>query len=170
MTTVEDKSRVGDVLKRLSELSSYSVRVGILSKKGGEILMIANVNEYGCNIPVTDKMRSFFRYNFGIYLKSGTTSINIPERSFVRASYDYNKSSFYKFDDYFFAVLDGKLDVMDFYKIVGTACVSMIKDFIIKGVNPEDSSLTLKLKAPKTKPLVDTGRLVNSIDFEVIRV
>lgn len=170
MTTVEDKSRVDEVLRRLDELSSFAVRVGILSKKGGEMLMIANVNEYGCSIPVTDKMRAFFRYNFGISLREDTVSINIPERSFVRASFDYNESSFYKFDDYLYAVLNGRLDALDFYKVVGTACVNMIRDFILKGVEPQNAPLTLEIKSPKTKPLVDTGRLVNSIDFEVIRV
>lgn len=167
--TVEDRSDVDKYLRILEDLCSYEVRVGILSKADGEILMIANVHEYGCNIPVTPKMRGYFLYNFGVDISKDTKVIKIPERSFIRASYDINKSKFSKFDDLFGATLDGKLEVRDFYKIVGAACVDVIKNYIRAGVSPELSSLTKKNKAPKTKPLIDSGRLINAIDYEVIK-
>lgn len=168
--TVEDRSDVDKYLRILEDLCSYGVRIGILSKAGGEILMIASVHEYGCNIPVTPKMRGYFLYNFGVNISKDTKVIKIPERSFIRASYDVNKSNFSKFDDLFGATLDGKLEVRDFYKIIGAACVDMIKNYIRDGLKPELSSLTLENKAPKTKPLIDSGRLINAIDYEVIRI
>lgn len=170
MTTVEDKNNVDKYLKILEDLCTYGVRVGVLSKAGGEILMIANVHEYGCNIPVTSKMRGYFLYNFNVWIPEDTLTIKIPERSFIRASYDVNKSNFSKFDDLFGATLDGKLEVRDFYKIVGAACVDIIKNYIRDGLKPELSSLTLENKAPKTKPLIDSGKLINAIDYEVIRI
>lgn len=168
--TVEDRSDVDKYLRILEDLCSYGVRIGILSKAGGEILMIASVHEHGCNIPVTPKMRGYFLYNFGVNISKDTKVIKIPERSFIRASYDVNKSNFSKFDDLFGATLDGKLEVRDFYKIIGAACVDMIKNYIRDGLKPELSSLTLENKAPKTKPLIDSGRLINAIDYEVIRI
>jgi len=168
--TVEDKSDVDKLLQVLQELSSTAVRIGILSNAEGEILMIANVNEYGCDIDITDKMRGYFRDVFGINIKRDTTKIRIPERSFIRSSYDENKGKFRTYDDYLSAVLDMKISVQDFYKIVGNACVNTIKDYIRRGDFEPDSSLTLERKKPKTKPLIDTGRLINSIDYEVIRI
>ena len=81
--TVEDKNGVPALLDRLRELESYQVAVGILSKSGGDMLMIANVHEFGCSIPVTDKMRGFLAYEYGVHLKRDTNVIKIPERSFV---------------------------------------------------------------------------------------
>lgn len=170
MTMVEDKSMVNKYLTILEKLCSYGVRVGILSKAGGKILMIANVHEYGCDIPVTSKMRGYFFYHFNVWISKETKVIKIPERSFIRSSYDENKSSFSKFEDLLGAVLDGKLEVGEFYKIVGAACVDMIKNYIRDGIKPELSVLTKENKKPKTKPLIDSGRLINSIDYEVIRI
>lgn len=168
--TVEDRSDVDKILRVLEELASTAVRIGVLSKAGGEILMIANVNEYGCEIDVTDKMRGYFRGVLGVNLRKDTTKIKIPERSFIRSSYDENKNKFRTYDDYLNAVLDMKISVQDFYQIVGNACVNTIKEYIRRGDFEPDSSLTLERKKPKTKPLIDTGQLINAIDYEVIRI
>lgn len=168
--TVEDRSDVDKILRVLEELSSTAVRIGILSSAGGEILMIANVNEYGCDIDVTEKMRGYFRGVFGINIRKDTTKIKIPERSFIRSSYDENKGKFRTYDDYLGAVLDMKISVQEFYQIIGNACVNTIKEYIRRGDFEPDSSLTLEQKKPKTKPLIDTGRLINSIDYEVVRI
>lgn len=87
---VQDTSRIDELLKRLSELDSMSVKVGILSSSSGEILMIANVHEFGCDIPVTNKMRVFFEHNFGFWTTKKV--IKIPERSFIRSSFDNKKA------------------------------------------------------------------------------
>ena len=168
--TVEDRSDVDKILRVLEELSSTAVRIGILSSAEGEILMIANVNESGCEIPITNKMRGYFLYHFKVWLPTDKEAIKIPERSFIRSSYDENKSKFRTYDDYLGAVLDMKISVQDFYQIVGEACVNTIKEYIRRGDFEPDSSLTLEQKKPRTKPLIDTGRLINSIDYEVIRI
>lgn len=168
--TVEDRSDVDKILRVLEELASTAVRIGILSSAEGEILMIANVNEYGCDIPITNKMRGYFRGAFGINIKRDTTKIRIPERSFIRSSYDENKGKFRTYDDYLNAVLDMKISVQEFYQMVGNACVNTIKEYIRRGNFEPDSSLTLEQKKPKTSPLINTGNLINAIDYEVIRI
>ena len=65
---VSDTSKVDEILQRIEALRSISVKVGILSSANGEILMIANVHEFGKEIEVTDKMRGFFLYKFGVGL------------------------------------------------------------------------------------------------------
>ena len=168
--TVEDRSNIDKILKTLEKLSNTAVRIGILSKSGGEILLIANVNEYGCSIPVTNKMRGFFRYEFGINISKNTKVIKIPERSFVRSSFDENQNKLESYEELLEAVIDSKISVDNFYQIIGNACVNLIKDYIKGGNFEPDSPVTLKHKRPTTKPLIDTGRLINSIDFEVIYV
>lgn len=169
--TVEDRSDVDKILRVLEELSSTAVRIGILSSAKGEILMIANVNEYGCEIPITNRMRGYFLYNFKVWLPYDKEVIKIPERSFIRSSYDKNKGKFRTYDDYLGAVLDMKISVQDFYQIIGEACVNTIKDYIRNGDFVENSGFTKDQKGKdKTKPLIDTGKLINSIDYEVIRI
>ena len=64
-----DNSGLDEVIKNLEELEKYYVVIGITAKNDSKLIMIANVHEYGCNIPVTDKMRGFFAYNFDVHLK-----------------------------------------------------------------------------------------------------
>lgn len=169
--TVEDRSDVDKILRVLEELSSTAVRIGILSSAKGEILMIANVNEYGCDIPITNKMRGFFLNEYDVWLPYNKKSIKIPERSFIRSSYDENKNKFNSYEEFFDAVLDMKISVRQFYKIIGEACVNTIKEYIKDKSNfDENSSFTLEQKKPKTTPLINTGNLINAIDYEVIRI
>lgn len=165
---VEDSSRVDEIIRNLNELNSMSVEVGVLSSAGGELLMIANVHEFGCEIPVTDKMRGFFRYEFGVNLKASTTVIKIPERSFIRSSFDSNKEKIYTDGEALaYEVIEGKLSARNFYEILGQTCVNTIQNFIRDLRGPANSGLTVARKG-SSNPLVDTGRLLNSISYKVV--
>lgn len=157
-----------DFIKRLEELESMYVAVGILSKADGEILMIANVHEFGTDIKVTDKMRGFFLYEFGIPLKPTTKVIRVPERSFIRSAYD-NKSDELYFDGakLLDGVVEGTLSAKEFYTALGQVTVDVIKNYLISEVNsPPNTPLTIANKG-SSNPLVDTGRLVDSIAYEI---
>ncbi len=165
---VKDINRVPDFIKRLEELESMYVAVGILSKTDGEILMIANVHEFGTDIKVTDKMRVFFLYEFGIPLKPTTKVIRIPERSFIRSAYDNKSDEVYvdgaKLLD---GVVEGTLSAKEFYTALGQVTVDVIKNYLISEVNsPPNTALTIANKG-SSNPLVDTGRLVESIAYEI---
>lgn len=164
---VSDESRVDDLLSSLEELESMYVQVGILSSASGEMLIIANVHEFGCDIFVTEKMRGFFRYNFGVGLKRSTNVIKIPERSFIRSSFDNKREELMDNEDLLSQVVEGNLSAREFYTMLGEVCVGVIKDYLINEVNsPPNSSLTVANKK-SSNPLVDTGRLINSIDYEI---
>lgn len=166
---VIDNNNTDKLLKALRELESMSVVVGVLSSAGGELLMIANVHEFGCNIEVTEKMRGFFRHQFGINLKRDTKVIKIPERSFIRSSYDDKSTEITaNGEDLITKVIEGELSARNFYEMLGQTCVNVIRNYIINNVtSPANSSLTIANKGGKSNPLVDTGRLVNSIDYEI---
>lgn len=164
---VQDTSRVDELLKRLKELESMSVKVGILSSSSGEILMIANVHEFGCDIPVTNKMRVFFKHNFGFWTTKDV--IKIPERSFIRSSFDSKKGDIEETgEDLITKVVEGQLSAKNFYEMLGQTCVQAIKEFITAGISPGNAGLTVENKKGKSTPLIDSGRLINAIDYEIV--
>ncbi len=83
-------------LKALTDLMNdldkkYSIKVGIIGNQGAENVKgtdlsfadLGAIHEFGATINVTDKMRAYL-HSQGIHLKSDTTQIVIPPRSFLR--------------------------------------------------------------------------------------
>lgn len=165
-----DTSKVADVLERIRLLESMYVKVGVISSAGGQMLMIANVHEFGCDIPVTDKMRGFFIYNFGVALRADTKTIKIPERSFIRSSFDSKGDQVGDQGERLLdQVVNGDLPVKAFYDLLGQTSVNAIRNFLIQNVtSPANVALTIANKGGKSNPLVNTGRLVGSIDYEIV--
>ena len=162
-----DNSGLDEVIKNLEDLEKYYVVIGITAKNDSKLIMIANVHEYGCDIPVTDKMRGFFAYNFDVHLKKDTRVIKIPERSFIRSGFDKCHQKFADYEDILMSVVDGDISAKTFYDIIGQGGADMIRDFLINEVkSPPNSGLTIRNKK-SSNPLVDTGRLANAIDYEV---
>ena len=162
-----DNSGLDEIIKNLEELEKYYVVIGITAKNDSKLIMIANVHEYGCDIPVTDKMRGFFAYNFGVHLKKSTKVIKIPERSFIRSGFDKCNEKFADYEDILMSVVDGDISAKTFYEIIGQGGADMMRDFLINEIkSPANSGLTIKNKG-SSNPLIDTGRLANAIDYEV---
>ena len=164
---------------QLKELDGAKVIVGVQSEPGTnfagqtvssneELLKIAWVHEFGCDIDVTPKMRAWLHHN-GIHLKKETTKIHIPERSYIRR-----------------AVADGKVDAQNAYSelinqmILGKMDVDKVLDGLGKYVMQEMysqlgngakpvSSLTLERRkiSPEPTPLNDTGNLRDHITYRV---
>lgn len=164
-----DNPGLDEIIKNLEELEKYYVVIGITAKNDSKLIMIANVHEYGCDIPVTDKMRGFFAYNFDVHFKKDTKVIKIPERSFIRSGFDKCNQKFADYEDILMSVVDGDISAKTFYEIIGQGGADIIRDFLINEVrSPANSGLTIRNKG-SSNPLVDTGRLVNAIDYEVRR-
>lgn len=164
-----DNSGLDEIIKNLEELEKYYVVIGITAKNDSKLIMIANVHEYGCDIPVTNKMRGFFAYNFDVHLKKDTKVIKIPERSFIRSGFDKYHQEFADYQALLMAVVNGDISAKEFYTSIGHKGAATIQNFLIDEVkSPGNSGLTIKLK-DSSNPLVDEGRLVDAIDFEVRR-
>lgn len=93
----------------------------------------------------------------------------IPERSFLRAGYDANKSKIekalmIKVNE----VIQGKIDAMTAAHYVGRACVDMIKKYM-RTIGPPKSNTTLASAPGKTVPLFQSGRLQAAITYEVVK-
>lgn len=136
---VRDYSRVSDLLKEIRKLDC-EIKVGVYSNEP-EIIIRANVNEYGSEI--------------------------IPERSFIRGTFDeeINKMNIMAqraVDN----VINGA-DADDQIEDIAEYLVRAVKEKI-QNIGPPNAPETVEIKQGND-PLVDTGDLLDSIDYEVVR-
>lgn len=163
---IEDISRVDEVLAALKKLETGYVEVGVLSDNESKLLMIATVNEYGVDIRVTNKMRNYL-HTQGLHLKASTKYIRIPERSYIRGSFDENRVRLEReMEDLLIDVVELKVSADDFFDLIGVRAVSMIQQYMRDLRHPPNHPYTIWKKG-SSNPLIDTGRLIGSIDYQV---
>lgn len=149
----------------LKNINGKAINVGHLD--GGEQAYLAGIHEYGCKITVTPKMRKWLAAN-GLHLKPSTTTITIPERSFLRAGFDkYHMQVIQVCEQALSSVLI-KGDTVKFYKAVGELLRDKIQDYATDEVNtPPKHPFSLSRNPGKTNPLVVTGDMIGAITYEV---
>ncbi len=159
------KNEFPSMEKSIKGLNKRQINVGHLD--GGENAWLAGIHEYGCKITVTPKMRAWFR-NQGFPLKKSTTTINIPERSFLRAGFDkYHEEVLDKCEKAIGQLLTNG-DVDGFLVFVGELLRDKIQDYARDEVNtPPKHPLSLQRNPGKTNPLVISGDMIGAITYEV---
>jgi len=167
LTPQEAVDELTRLRRELADFGNMSVRVGVQGDADSDLLMIANVHEYGCTIKVTPKMRAYLHYQ-GLHMKPDTAAINIPERSFIRASYDAGQMELQKIiDNALNKVISGDKTAQEAMEEIGLLASQWTQDYINNGyVYPPDKPYTLGNKSQETT-LVDSGRLVGSITFKI---
>lgn len=164
--SVKDESRVEEVLAAIEKLQTGRVHIGILGDSDSEILMVASVQEFGVNIDVTDKMRNYLHAQ-GLHLKKTTKQIKIPERSFVRSSFDENKNKIANtVNEMLVEVVELKRSPDEVFDVVGEYCVGLIQDYMTEIKKPALHPFTIEQKG-SSNPLINTGRLRDAIDYEI---
>lgn len=180
-----DFKKLKNVIEEMSK--EYSIKVGILANKGGSDLVskdldvagLGAVQEFGVTINVTEKMRNFLRYQ-GLPLKKETKTITIPARSFIYASLSrsaeirkkvkklvYSNDSIETLDKLILQGDKGLLEVVA--SAIAISAVEQIQDaFDTSGFGEwqQNHPYTIEKKG-SAMPLIDTGRLRNSITFEI---
>ncbi|MDY3947517.1 MAG: hypothetical protein SOZ40_06020 [Ezakiella sp.] len=147
---IEDKNNSDKFIRRLRELKDKAVDIGIMGDANRDysdrdIVLIAAVHEFG-----SPKRR-------------------IPERSFLRSNFDDNYDRYAdmlmnRIED----VLDGAISVNDALSLVGQTVAQDTQMTIRRVIPPPLKEATIKRKGKgKTTPLIDTGRLIGSITYEV---
>jgi hypothetical protein len=93
----------------------------------------------------------------------------IPERSFIRSTHDENVSKWRKVtDDLRSAVIIGKHTTEWALKYMGLVIKTAIQKKIRDQIPPPNAESTVARKH-STTPLIDTGQLINSLNYEVHR-
>lgn len=162
---IEKDSGWEQLAKTLKNISDQQATVGIQADEDAQLLTIANVQEFGASIPVTPKMRAFFRGAFKINLKKSTTVINIPSRPFIRQTIDKREAELIEIGfDLGLQIIDGKMTVKSALEIWGDKAVSFMRSEIAEGNNFEPNApLTIMNKGAGKKPLQDSGRLQQAL-------
>lgn len=86
-------------MRYYQEGKNFYAVLGILE---GKPTMIAKVQNDGCIIPVTEKMRGYFAATYGIGLKKETTHLIVPGRKFWDESWKIAKDQAVKDLSHFF--------------------------------------------------------------------
>ena len=148
----------------LRQINGKKVSVGVLG--GGENAWLASIHEYGCIIPVTDKMRKYLAAN-GLHLKKSTTQIVIPERAFLRNGFDESKDEVTRnAENVFSAVMDGAMTGDQFLELVGLMLKGKIQDYARDLNSPPNHPYTVENKG-SSNPLIDSGDMIGSITYRV---
>lgn len=180
-----------NLVKEMSK--NYKVKVGILANKGGtnevsenlDLAGLAMVQEFGARIKVTDKMRGYFAYAFGINLKKSTTEIVIPARSWlqkpIERSADLRKKIRQKAEltkeeislaEEFISEYGESGILKELAYAVATSSLEIIDEaFESSGFGEwqPNSPLTIREKG-SAKPLIDEGRLRSAVTYDIEEV
>ena len=102
----------------------------------------------------------------GLYLKSTTKYITIPERSFLRSGHDkYIDEVMNEAEQALSAVASGDMSADTWLDGVGQTMADKIKKYMIDLDKPKNHPFTIDRKGT-SNPLVHTGKLVESITWE----
>lgn len=181
VSITEDRSGWDMFAKKLSQLQKKEAKVGVQSSEDSELLMIANVNEFGAEIDhpggtkyilLESGMVKFVSndHKSGIAGVTKPHKIIIPERPFLRQTFDkYQKELLDIGFDLGNLVLEGKLTTKKAFELWGDKFISMIRSEVAEGNNFEPNApATIKRKGAGLHPLQETGRLMQSLKTVMI--
>lgn len=151
---VKDKGWL-EFFKNVHEIRNARVRVGVLADtdKGG-------LHVEGGDLTVAE---------IAAVQEFGTEDDRVPERSFVRSTFDEKREELTKLgSDLMGEVLDGKMKVPRALGLLGAKAAAEMKKKITmgEGVPPPNAPSTIAAK-DSDRPLVDTGRMLNAITWSV---
>jgi len=158
-----DKNNIPKLKRKVKELTKRKIRIGVLGNQ--ELAMVAGSNEYGIKIKVTEKMRKYLHI-LGLHLKKTTKFIIIPERSFLRKSFD-DKKNISKVMNIAEGIFKNEL-VGRITNKIGVFMTGAIQNKIKSNIPPGNHPFTVTRKDGKNKTLVDKGRLGQGISHKVV--
>lgn len=125
-------------------------------------LFFIRAKDSGNLFGVTDKGNDQLNFLFLLL-----PSVTIPERSFIRASYDNGKSKLAEACEAAInKIVFEQWNAKQAAELIGERATAMTQEYILKGIDPAKSDITMKTAKSGT-PLYDSGRLYQSITFEI---
>lgn len=110
-------------------------------------------------------MRAFLNRQ-GLHLKSTTTVIKIPERSFLRTGHDENAEKVLTQTERALSqVTAGKMSIDDMLDLYGEQMATAIKTYMRDLRSPPNHPFTVEQKG-SSNPLIDTGGMIESITWK----
>lgn len=136
--------------------------------------MIANVNEFGVDIKVTEPMRNFFFVQFKegkmkAPLRKDTTHIHIPERAFIRGTVRFRKKVLAKkIETHLDRLVHGEISIDQYWFALGEELTAVTREYMTNLKIPKNHPFTVENKGGKKNPLIDSGELREKITWRVV--
>lgn len=144
-------NRIPQIIQSLRELGRYEIEVGIFGNDDSEYVMIARVHE------------------FGITIRKGEGSIVIPERSFLRSTFDEKQDEWVKFvKKQMEHLLNLRINARTLCERLGAKMVADIQEKITNLDTPPNAPATIAQKG-SSNPLIDSGGLRMRITYKVVQ-
>ena len=144
MTVKDDRVGFDELQRTIRTLDRTVLEVGIFGDESSEVLLYAMVHEFGA------------------------PRANIPARSFIRAGFDHYQ---WQITDRAVRllqdVLSGKTSLDAYMDALGVYVVGRLQQYLIDLQTPPLKPATIRKKG-SSNPLVDTGRMVQSISYRVV--
>ncbi|MED4551218.1 hypothetical protein P9305_00705 [Lysinibacillus capsici] len=148
---ISRNNNIPRVIQSLKDLKKYDIEVGIFGSSGAEYVMIAEVQE------------------FGITIRKERGSIVIPERSFLRSTFDDKNNEWFKFmRKQMEHVINGRINAQMLCERLGAKMVGDIQEKLTDINSPPNAPATIAKKG-SSNPLIDTGGLRQRITYKVVR-
>lgn len=149
ITVVEDN--FPKLQKAIDDLSRYALSVGIFGDDDASYVMIANVHEFGVTISLANGQ------------------IRIPERSFMRSTFDEKEKEWTAFlEERLDRVFDFRMTVEEMYEQLGAKAASDIQEKIRTLSDPPNAESTVKKKG-SSNPLIDSGSMRQRVTWKVVK-
>lgn len=169
-----------DLLKELRGLSKKEIKAGIQGGKTkdgtADLVTVAAVQEFGAmifqhpgEVTVYRKVKkdgSFAKANFSSTHRSMGRLIIIPERSFIRATFDEKSDEIGERAEAAVTAIINGADVSKALARTGQYIEGEIKRKIGSGPFTPNSPATIR-KKKSSKPLIDTGHMRQSVRYEI---
>lgn len=146
---LEDKDLGWNALmERMGKADKETVKIGILGNAepaddGADMILIAMANEFG------------------------TGDGRVPPRPFIRGAFDKNAGQLSEVKAKLYGgIVDGKVTVTKALSVLGRLHQGQVQAYIVELRDPPNAESTIERKG-SDNPLIDTGRLRNSVSWEV---
>lgn len=143
------------ILKDVRKLTGMRVHVGVMASKGGDA---PHDEEGGLSLIELAAIHEF-----------GSPAAKIPERSFIRRTFDQKRELAAATCEKAARALIGGIDPVRCLNIIGLWGATEVKKTVTEGehIPPPLKPATIAKKG-SDRPLVDTGRLIASVSWEVV--
>jgi hypothetical protein len=191
---VIDDDKIWEALKaKLGDAYGSFAKAGVVGDKATEpeagsefnVVDLAVVHEFGATIHhpgnnfivVNGMARSVPAGTPGIKGQTPPHVIEIPERSFIRSTFDQLRAEYEdRMRDFAGWIYDGKVTAERALGLMGQLVAKDIRQQIRSDIRPPLAAGTMRRKLKKTRPgstgnpvaLIDTGQLLNSISYIVV--
>ena len=196
MKVTNDFSGMKRIENELEKLNKKSLQIGIFGEDDSFMAMIAGVNEFGATIrpkkqyltiPTPEAKGRKARDIPGLFKPKGkkilavsdgnkglkvmfylVKEVNIPERSFLRSTFDEKEGEWQEFfANQIDSLISGSATANSIYSQLGARIASDIQKKIKETSRPSNAAATVANKGTNN-PLINTGRLRQSVTWKVV--